>query len=139
MSKLIDIHIRPATPDDQNYIIATYINSLRSEYPEMLPDDYDMWIRNRLNLLFSTGAEIYIASPEEVDDIILSYLIGTPTAIHFIYTKKVYRGLDIATSLINHWSTANQQLKPYFITHMSDDCRDIIKDKPNIFRYIPLA
>lgn len=98
--------IREAKPDELNFIYSTWLNSYR----------YDSFIGKACtnSIFFSEYAAVIdsilqkpetctlVAYFEESPSIILSYLVYEPLALHYLFTKEMYRNNGIATDLLFH-------------------------------------
>jgi len=121
------ISIRGAVQDDYNFLIATMLRSLYygNSWFSLIPKKVFMACYHGVvdKLLTSPGAIIQVACLQEDPSVILGYSIqrkvSDKVVLDFVFTKKVWRGIGIAKSLVNpdtsavtHLTKAGLSAKP---------------------------
>jgi len=114
---LNNIKIRPYTKDDYAFVKSTWIKNqaLNVPFKSMRHSDffstYSPIIDNKLNEL-----DILIACNPDLEDQAFAYLVREHRTLHFIYVKRLYRNMGIASFLLR---VPNLKLENY--THQSSD------------------
>jgi hypothetical protein len=96
------VKIRSATSDDLPFIYSSWIKSYRHGNPACLRagSEYFSGQHRVIERLLERGAEIRIACYSESPHLILGWMCSEPGTIHYVYVKKPYRRLHIATQLV---------------------------------------
>ena len=95
-------HIRHAEPADLNFIMNSFLRSLRgSPGLKSIPNEIYYYEQSRrLENLLRSSTTLVACNPE-LPDQIYGYVIGTPNKeTHFIYIKFTYRKLGLARKLL---------------------------------------
>jgi hypothetical protein len=118
--KIFDI--RPARPLDIPFIYETWLKSYKHD------SAFGKSVRSSVffpaygevidNILLSSTT-IIACHPEE-PDIILGYLVYSPTILHYVFVKEAFRGLGIARTL---YETAQV---PTTLSHRTGSVQDIL-------------
>lgn len=135
MKPTIPLIFRPAAEGDLAYVIRTWLDSYRSEQPEMRTSDYEDWMRLRIN------ADVLLACHESEPTAILGWVAKDPGEatgrLHYCYVRRRYRRQGIGRALFEQ-VTGGIVGGELVVTHMTEDGRAIKKAKPGRFRYLPL-
>ena len=100
------MQLRPATPNDFNFIANSYLKSYRygPETKHLINDIYFDVYKEKLNHMMATGKVTVVCSVEDADQI-MGYLIsGTAhgkSVIHYVYVKHLFRRMGVAKRLLN--------------------------------------
>lgn len=145
MKPVIPLVFRPAGPDDQAYVIRTWIESYRDEQPEMRTSDYEAWMRERIN------ADVLLACHESEPTQIVGWVAtdvvgydepkravehGPVGRLHFFYVRRRYRRQGIARALFEQ-VTGNIVGGEVIVTAITADGAAIKRAHPGVFRLIP--
>lgn len=105
-----EVLIRKATPDDLNFIYSTWLRYFRnnSDSTRLIPKvtyfKYQQSITEKI--LTKPYIQIEIAYLKDDSNIIVGYLVWEKgfydTLLHWCYVKMHFRGMGIATKLIEH-------------------------------------
>jgi len=123
----VEVHIRPAIPDDHNLIWATWLENYKHSSSlgrRVRPDVYYAGQRKVIDHALKQG-ETLIASPLG-DDLIVGYLVHTnASVIQYCYVKQSFRRMGIGKALLTAlpWKE---------FTHWTDDCAGLMKKFPNV-------
>lgn len=115
------ISLRIAVPDDANLIFSTWLlglyhgNNLYHEIPkEIYFSEYKKVVTHLLG-----KSEIVVACLKDTPDVVLGYVVTQGTTLHWIFVKRAWRKLGIATMLmpanitkVTHLTKLGQSLKP---------------------------
>jgi GNAT superfamily N-acetyltransferase len=108
--------VRPTVEADKNFIMATILRGLfygESWFSEI---DKSVFMENYHRvidfLLAKDTTEVRIACLKEDPEVILGYSIVSPSSnlIHFVFVKKAWRGIGIASMLVPTTTTTATQL-----------------------------
>jgi citrate lyase synthetase len=106
MTKSDLVLLRPAVESDKNFIMATIMRGLYygeswfSEIPKsVFMENYHKTVEYILN---KPTTEVKIACLKDDPDIILAYSIidSSKNVVHWVFSKKAWRGIGIAKSLV---------------------------------------
>ena len=124
------IDIRAATPEDYNFIRATFMRGVYygNSWFEMMPKDVFMRHYKTVieNFLTSPSCAIRVASPKNEPDLIIGYSILSKdfSIVHWVYVKKDWRGKKVGKALLPSAPTS--------VSHLTDALKDVLKTKyPN--------
>lgn len=104
---MIDVesyHIRPYQASDENFIYATWLkglyygNKLLNKVPQRIY--YSSYHKVIESILKRPSIQITCACLKEDPDVLLSYCVSENKVLHWIFTKKSFRKLGIAKSII---------------------------------------
>jgi hypothetical protein len=113
---------------DHNYLKSTYIGLLDRDRFKLFKKSG--WISEvTANFEEAMRGSVLIACSETDKTLIFGALIYEPSIIHFIYTKHVFRGFGIATSL---WEKAYGETKPREAGIFISGCSWLKKRAPSI-------
>ena len=101
------ISFRPMAKDDFNFILITWLHSLKfgNDYFKEWDDRkyYDKYQIFLKELLTKEDTQIKIACLSEDNDVILGYAIARPPILDFVYVKKAWRNIGLAKELVKHF------------------------------------
>lgn len=127
-----EIELRVAKPEDLNFIFATWLKSYRhsSQFARRISNTvFFTWHHKVIERLIGRGAQISVAHPKGEPDVILGYgcaeLFDGQPVVHFIYVKKPFRRMGVATKLL-------EGLTPTLFTHWTADTEWIVKKRPEL-------
>lgn len=110
------VTVRPTVEADKNFIMATILRGLfygESWFSEI---DKSVFMENYHRvidfLLAKDTTEVRVACLKEDPEVILGYSIISPASnlAHFVFVKKAWRGIGIATMLVPLTTTTATQL-----------------------------
>ena len=122
-------------PNDLNFILNSYLKSYRNspETKDIVNGIYFSDYRDRIALLLQSS-EVTVICAEDDEDHIIGYavhrLIGDWPLIHYVYVKHPFRGMKMATTML-------ETLYPEFghrmsvVSHMPKNWKKL-KDKFNL-------
>lgn len=124
------VALREGTPGDTNFILATWLRGLYygdtwfSEIPKhTFMTKYHQVVEG---ILASPSTQVRIACLKDDPEVILGYAIfGQQGVIHWVFVKKAWRGVGIATSLVPLPLVTT-------VTHLTKTGLGIIKKHPTI-------
>lgn len=126
MSQTPDILVRTATPDDLRFVHASWFESYRKggRSPEV---GFDVYQREQGALIarLVNSQEVIIAAARAVPDEICGWVCRDRDVAHYVYVKKAYRRLKIATQLCQFrhplptWHTHETRAGMRFAAHVS--------------------
>jgi RimJ/RimL family protein N-acetyltransferase len=110
--------IRELRPNDINFVYATWTKSqyYGCSYFKPVPKEAFMAaFQARIQaILGQPDTQVLVACLNEDEDVVLGYAVITPyKALHYVFIKKAWRGMGLATALTGGASTC-------VITHMTD-------------------
>lgn len=128
MDKSSLVAIRPWTPADRNFILATWLKGLRYGNDWYGLIDADAYYKNYHafleKLLASPGVAVSVACLKEDPEVILGYSVSHGTVLDWIFCKKAWRGIGIARSLVPADIDS--------VSHLTDAGRSILKRNPAV-------
>ena len=102
MEETTMIRTRPADPSDINFILNSFLRSLRS-YPALkhVPNELYYYEQTRVvEKLLKESITLILCNPE-IPDQIYGYIIANPNEeTHFVYVKYTYRKFGFARKLL---------------------------------------
>lgn len=109
------IEIRPGEEGDYALIFTAWLKSYKEQSPfaKKISSNvfYDKHHKIIANLLYKKKAKVLIAHPVDEPDIIVGFLVFEGTTkepiIHYIYTKEHFRGLGVASTLLDGLELGN--------------------------------
>lgn len=112
--------LRSGKPEDENFIFATWLRAYKhaSSFARHIErPTFFKYHQAVIRRILDRGAAVTICTPGDDRDVILGYSITEPGILHFVYVKKPFRRLGIASSLI-------AEVGPQWVfTHATDDWR----------------
>jgi hypothetical protein len=119
---MVAIEIRNAVTDDLPFIFATWLRSYRhsSQFAKKISNDvYFKYHHAAIERIISRGGIIKIANIVGDPNVILGYACleaqgGTDMVVHYVYVKKNFRKMGIASRLY-------KPEKGDYFTHLTDD------------------
>lgn len=110
--------IRELRPNDINFLYATWTRSQYygcSYYAQVPKETFMAAFQARIQaILAEPGVQVLVACLNEDEDVILGYAVVAPQkALHYVFIKKAWRGMGLATALTGGASTN-------VITHVTD-------------------
>lgn len=134
---MTEILIRHAGPDDQNYVIATWLHHFKSNsyFAKRIRHAvyYDRQHRVISTILSRTRTQVLIAHPEGEPEVILGFLVSedltTYHSIHFAFVKEELRRMGIAKKLVTH---AGIDPDGAHFTHWTYPVNDLINRFPGL-------
>lgn len=128
MEKVELVTLRNGTPDDRNFILATFLRGLYYGQSWFSEIDKDVFMRNYhkviTHILDSPKTAVIIACLSEDPTVILGYSLVKENGLHFVFVKSAWRGIGIAKSLVPN--------NTKFVTHLTKVGLSILKKKPGI-------
>lgn len=124
------IAIRPYTPADYNFILATWLRGLYygDSWFSLIPKDVFMKHYHNVieSLLSLPTTKVKIACLRDDPEVILGYVVVNQddTVLHFCFIKKAWRAIGIARSLVSP-STKT-------VTHLTKLGQILLRKKPEI-------
>lgn len=115
----MQVLVRPVRATDLNFIFDSWMKSWRgSKWAGTTPNHlYYETQRTLIEGLISRGAKIYIAYPEDHEEVILGWTCSEEkdgeAVVHYLYVKDPFLGLGIQERLISVLPGS----KPGFVTH----------------------
>lgn len=98
--------IRPGTPEDHNFVLATMLRAIKygSDYFRAMDrTSYFKGFSTHIRRLLNGPGRLKVASlPGDVgeDDLILGYALLSSNVLHFIYVKSAFREQGVARALL---------------------------------------
>lgn len=111
-------NIRPAKPEDMNFVMATFLRGLYYGDPwfTKIPKDIFMSVYKQIaqKAWENPNVRIKVACLKEDDNVILGYsvLSADNSAILWVFVKMAFRNQGIARSLVPE--------SPMFVTHLTE-------------------
>lgn len=139
----MEIPIRPARPGDRNYIIESWVLSLRKQFPfnKMSADTLAKY-SERVEALIGKAITIVACDPVN-PDVVYGFACGesgkylgveSPT-LHYVRVRKKFRRLGIGTSLVSTLFPNGEQLAYTHITKVIHHAK--LEDRWNLKTYDP--
>jgi hypothetical protein len=105
MSRLSSLTNRPMTFADRSFVLATWLRGQRFGHPYYTAIDkksyytnYSKYIESILSL---HSTRVLVACLADEPDVIVGYAVYSSSgALHWVYTKKAWRNLGVARSLL---------------------------------------
>jgi GNAT superfamily N-acetyltransferase len=94
--------VRPAEPTDLNFIINSFLRSLRG-YPGLKSMPNELYYYEQTKKLdgLIRASKVLVSCNPEIPDQIYGYVIGVPNKeTHFVYVKFTYRKFGLARKLM---------------------------------------
>ncbi len=95
--------LRPATTDDFNFIMSSWIQSYR-EHSNLTFEEYSKFYNHLVRRTVENTMTI-VACPSDSQDMIYGWLnfdlFQMKPVIHYAYVKAIYRGMGIGTKLLD--------------------------------------
>lgn len=125
MSQIDLLANRPWNPGDFNFVKATWLKSLRfgnAWFAKSEGSSYYKAYSTVLDKILSTpGVEVTVACLCDDPELILGYSVQRGNTLDFVYVKKRWRGVGIATSLVSPNIDT--------VTHLTDTGKSILDKK----------
>lgn len=124
--------IRDINPEDHNFIYSTWLNSYRYDsYLKSTPksiyyNEYKLVVEDLLRT-----SKTIICCLRDSPEVILGYLVFTPTLFHYCFVKEAFRNYGLAKAMHKHANTPT-----IYISHKTNTLNKILKGK-NEFSYNP--
>lgn len=115
----MQVLVRPVKATDLNFVFDSWMKSWReSKWAGTIPNHlYYETQRTLIEDLIARGAKIYIAYPENREEVILGWACSEEkdgaAVVHYLYVKDPFLGLGIQERLISVLPGS----KPGFVTH----------------------
>lgn len=95
---------RRGLPEDVNCIYATWLRCYKhsSAFARRIPDRVFYEQHHAVVGRLLARAEVLVVTPRGEPGVILGYSVTEPSVIHFVYVKKPFRRMGIATALLVH-------------------------------------
>lgn len=134
MNKRDLIEVRDYMPTDFNFIIASWLKSLKYSNDWFGAIDSEVYYTNYQiiikSILGRPNSRIKIACLREDNDVILGYSVYEEDKIHFVFVKSVWRKIGLARALVPAQFNT--------VTHLTNIGQNIIKNHPNV-KFNPFA
>lgn len=126
-----EIQIRTAMPDDLSFIYSTWLRSYRhaSQFAKRMTNEIFYEMHHKvIDRFIERGGQIFIAHPKGDSETILGYLCADTAmpVIQYVYVKKSFRKMGIATALHKNASAA------IMFSHWTNDTDWIVKKLKNL-------
>ena len=139
----MELPIRPVRPTDHNYIIKSWVMSLRGQFPfsKMSADAICKYSR-RVEALLDTAVTIVACDPDN-PDVVYGFACGetgrylgvdSPT-LHYVWVRKPFRRNGFATSLVHTLFPDGEQLIYTHITKVIHHAK--LEKKWNLCNFDP--
>ena len=129
------VTIRDGVESDLPFIYSSWLKGLRwgNSWFEAIEQDvyFPQYHKVLEGILDNPSTTIRIASLAEDPDVILGYAVLTGEKLHWVFVKRRWRGIGLATDLV-------AQLNLKTATHVTDIGLSILKKKPGI-KFNPFA
>jgi ribosomal protein S18 acetylase RimI-like enzyme len=104
---------------DADFIYSTWIKSFAESNRSVPKPIYNLSQRSRINkILEDQTSYVLVACPEDTEELIYGYLVGTATnVIHYMYCKMDYRQQGVGKKLLEHLDMN----EPILYTHKPND------------------
>lgn len=100
---MIPIKLRPAQPDDINFILNSWLKVMRAEIPNNCPNEIFYRIHKERIMKTLQRALVTIAANPEDESQIFGYMVWEhPETIHFAFVKSPFRRLKIFQRLLDN-------------------------------------
>ena len=97
-----DITIRAASKGDSDFIFATWLRAYRygSDFICTIPEGVYFKHQHDAIEVILRRSNVLVATPKDDLTLIVGYMCHQPEVIHFVYVKKPFRQMGIATELL---------------------------------------
>lgn len=106
---------RAGLPEDLSFVYATWLRSYRhsSAFAKKITDRvFYLAHHAAIERILARGATVLVCTPADSPEVILGYAVTEGTTLHFVYVKKPFRRLGIASGLLagegpsmfSHWT-----------------------------------
>lgn len=94
------ITIRPAKESDLNYVVSSWIRSVRGQYPYKLFCKPAMTkYSDRVQRMVYGHSQVTVAADAKDEDVILGWMVHDPGVLHFAWVKLPFRRNGFGTKL----------------------------------------
>lgn len=121
--------IRPAVPDDLNFIYDSWIDTVREKSPLRLSTTSSLFKKEYLKIVdhLLEKSHAVVATVPESAFLIMGYGVFEENKLHMIYVKHIFRRLGIGRNLYDHMG------RPRTVTHCTNPYgRAILENHPEI-------
>jgi GNAT superfamily N-acetyltransferase len=119
------IEFRPVQPADVRFVVDSWLRSYRmSPWAGVIPNHrwFDV-MHESVSELLARGAKLLVACNKDAPDQILGWVchekVRGGTCIHFVYTKEIVRRRGVASELLRHVTSENDERFYTFRTRAS--------------------
>jgi ribosomal protein S18 acetylase RimI-like enzyme len=121
---------------DIPYVMRTWLETLRPEFPEMRARDYYAWMRAKVEPALDMAPIAVVLHPVGEPSVIWGFAVSGGSAVHFVYVREVHGHRGYGRML---WERVAGSLEaPVIVTAMTDNVRAWKRKHPDALRYIPL-
>lgn len=130
------INIRPAKPTDLNYVVSSWIRSVRGQYPYKLFCKPAMTkYSDRVQRMVYGSSQVTIACDEKDEDVVLGWIAHDPGVLHFAWVKYPFRRNGFGKQLFTSVFADCECL--YYTCHTSSITHARLDKKWNLGGYDP--
>lgn len=123
----MDLYIREPTSDDTNFVLNSWMKSLRTAVPNIESDVFYSFQKMIILKLLSKATLLVACNPEDLDQIfgwiVFSNKEGV-TVVHYVYVKQPFRLNGIANGLFEVVRPKEIRMATHWTKHF-----EILKDK----------
>lgn len=134
----LPISIRDCEQSDLPFVFSSWLRSYRlSSFARSIPNR-DYYSNHHLvvdRLVQAPETKILVATDVEDPTVLLGFLVFEPGVIHFAYTKKPFRGLQVFRRLLE---ASGLDLNSAAYSHFTTEAASFIKTNHNL-KYLPYA
>lgn len=124
--------IRDAAPDDERFVVGTWLSSFRRRCPHAELIDDDLYFSAHREVIRAVLAGDHVARVAELDGDLLGFAVARAGTLDYCYVTSPWRRLGVATELIRSLDLAEVVVQ---VSHYTESFRLLAESAVNRLRF----